>query len=134
MGTRGQVTGVPKNLFFVSNELHLCYHKSMDSLFGSGLRTDVLVAIARLGETYAAELARLWDRRPLEIQRAVASLERAGVVTTRLLGRTRIVELNPRLPEYDELYQLLLRMSERPRFSARWSRERRRPRAMGKPL
>lgn len=106
----------------------------MDSLFGSGLRTDVLVAIARLGETYAAELARLWDRRPLEIQRAVASLERAGVVTTRLLGRTRIVELNPRLPEYDELYQLLLRMSERPRFSARWSRERRRPRAMGKPL
>jgi len=51
----------------------------MDALFGSTNRTDILVAVARLGETYVAELGRLLALRPTEVGRALSSLERAGV-------------------------------------------------------
>ena len=104
-----------------------------DRLFGSGLRTDVLLSIARLGETYPAELAALLTRRPIEVQRAVASLERAGVVASRKRGNTRLVSLDPRFPAAKELLALLFRLSESPHYGDRWA-VRRRPRAIGKPL
>jgi len=104
-----------------------------DKLFGSSIRTDTLVTIGRLQRTYSSEIARLLGRRVVEIQRAVASLELAGVIVTNRLGNTRIVELNPTFPVRDELYALLLRMSELPIYVDRWSKIRRRPRAMGKP-
>jgi len=106
----------------------------MDKLFGSKLRTDVLVAINRLGTTYVSELARFLEKRPIEIQRALSSLERAGVVQTRRMGTVRIAEIDRRLPEYEELATLLLRISERPLYANRWKGIRRRPRAMGKAI
>ncbi len=105
----------------------------MDALFGSKTRTEVLVALASLGMTYPSELARLLGYRLIEVQRAIASLERSGVVVTRMMGRTRLVELNPRSWGYGELLALLLRMSEQPVYTDRFA-VRRRPRAMGKPL
>jgi DNA-binding transcriptional ArsR family regulator len=106
----------------------------MDSgLFGSQVRTDTLVAIGRLGETYALELATVLKRQPTEVRRAIVSLEDAGVVATRLRGRTRIITLNPRFPAKDELYALLLEMSEWPKYRGLWE-IRRRPRATGKRL
>ena len=105
-----------------------------DKLFGSANRTDSLVTIGRLQRTYVSEIARVLGRRVIEIQRAVASLEKAGVVVSNRMGNTRIVELNPTFPAKDELYALLLRMSEMPNYANRWSKIRRRPRAMGKPL
>jgi DNA-binding transcriptional ArsR family regulator len=105
-----------------------------DRLFGSANRTDSLVTIGRLQRTYVSEIARVLGRRVVEIQRAVASLEKAGVVVSNRMGNTRIVELNPTFPAKDELYALLLRMSEMSIYADRWSKIRRRPRAMGKPL
>jgi hypothetical protein len=104
----------------------------MDKLFGSQVRTDALVAIGRLGTTYMSELASIFARRPIEIQRAIASLEIAGVVQTRRMGTVRIVELNRRFPGYQPLADLLLAMSEEPLYAQRWKALRRRPRAMGK--
>ena len=106
----------------------------VDTLFGSAARTDTLVTIGRLERAYLSEIARILGRRVIEIQRAVASLEKAGVVVSNRLGNTRIVELNPTFWAKDELYALLLRMSEMPTYVNLWSRIRRRPRAMGKPL
>ena len=104
-----------------------------DRLFGSTSRTDTLVTIGRLQRTYVSEIARLLGRRVIEIQRAVASLEQAGVVVSNRVGNTRIVELNPMFPAKDELYALLLHMSEMPTYVHRWPKIRRRPRGMGKP-
>jgi DNA-binding transcriptional ArsR family regulator len=104
----------------------------MDLLFGSRVRTDALVAIGRLGQTYLSELARVLDRRPTEIIRAVSSLESAGVVATRRMGRTRVVQLEPRFWAAKQLYALLLRLSEMPRYRQRWAAVRGRPRAIGK--
>ena len=106
----------------------------MESIFGSKVRTDVLVALGRVGSSYVSELARTLGKRPVEVQRAVSSLERAGVVVTRLVGTVRMVELNRRFPEYSQLADLLLNMSERPLYADLWKNQRRRPRAMGQAL
>jgi len=106
----------------------------MDKLFGTQVRTDVLVAAGRLGTTYVSEIAKLLDRRPLEVQGAVASPVLAGVLQTRRFGTIRTVELNRRFPEYAVLVNLLLKMSERTIYAQRWKAFRRRPRAMGKAL
>ncbi len=105
-----------------------------DKLFGSAVRTDTLVTIGRLNRTYISEIARVLNRWVIEIQRAVASLEKAGVVVSNRMGNTRIVELNPTFPARNELYALLLLISEMPTYANRWPKIRRRPRAMGKPL
>jgi len=105
-----------------------------DRLFGSAARTETLVTIGRLQRTYPSEIARILSRRVIEIQRAVTSLEKAGVVVSNRVGTTRIVELNPTFWAKDELYSLLLRISENPMYADLWSTIRRRPRAMGKPL
>lgn len=106
----------------------------MDALFGSTNRTDVLVAVGRLGETYVAQLGRVLKLRPTEVVRALASLEQAGVVATKRLGNTRLVRLEPRYRAKDELYALLLCLSESPRYNGIWAQVRGRPRAIGKPL
>ncbi len=104
-----------------------------DRIFGSAARTDVLVTIGRLQRTYISEIARVLGRRVIEIQRAVSSLEQAGLVVSNRMGNTRIVELNPTFPARAELYALLLRVSETAFYANRWAKIRRRPRAMGKP-
>ncbi len=105
----------------------------MDTVFGSAIRTDTLVAVGRLNRSYAAEIARLLGYRVVEIRRAIISLERAGVIVTTPMGTTRLVELSPRFEARNELYALLLRLSELPRYKKRWN-VRRRPRAIGKAL
>lgn len=104
-----------------------------DQLFGSIVRTDTLIAIGRLERTYSSEIARVIGRRVIEVQRAVASLERAGIIVTNKAGNTRWTELNPCYWAKDDLYALLLRLSELPRYQGWWT-IRRRPRAIGKPL
>lgn len=73
------------------------------------------------------------ERRPVEIQRAIASLELAGAVVSRRRGTVRLISLDPRFPAAKELHALLLAMSESPHYERRWN-VRRRPRAIGKPL
>lgn len=90
------------------------------------------MAVGRLGSTYASELAKLLRRRPIEIQRALRSLEQAGLIVTRRIGTVRLAELNRRNPDYPELLALLLKLSERPLYRELWGRIGRRPRSMGK--
>ena len=106
----------------------------MDKLFGSKVRTDVLVALSRLDSTYLSELSRVVGRRPIEVQRALASLELSGAVQTRRVGNIRVAQLNRRFPEYEKLLDLLLKLGERPDYTEMWKSVRRRPRAIGKAL
>lgn len=106
----------------------------MDKLFGSKVRTDTLVVLARLGSAYVSEIARVIGRRPIEVQRALASLELSGAVQTRRMGTIRTAELNRRLPEYGKLLDLLLGIGSRPDYADKWKAVRRRPRAIGKTL
>jgi hypothetical protein len=112
----------------------ICYTQAVEYLtFGSAVRTDVLVAIGRLKRTYLSEVAQVLDLHNFEVQRAVASLEEAGLVVTARMGTIRVAELSPQYPARDQLYALLLKLSETPRYRRRWLL-RRRPRAIGKAL
>lgn len=104
-------------------------------LFGSPQRTDILVLLALLGDSYPTEIARLLDGPLRSAQRILEDLEDEGVVASRLLGRTRLVRLNPRFFAARELEVLLLRLGEGdPRLRRVAASRRARPRRGGKEL
>ena len=80
-------------------------------LFGTERRTEVLIAVRLLEETYARELARLLDAPLLSVQRIVDALEAEGILAIRSSGRERRITLNPRYFAVAELRELLLRLS-----------------------
>ena len=112
----------------------LCYHTLVDKIFGSRVRTEVLVALALIGPSYVYQLARVLGYKPTEVRRAVGSLEFSDLVRTRRFGTVRMVELNRRLPEFKALLTFLLLLGERPNYARKWKIARRRPRAIGKAL
>lgn len=76
-------------------------------IFGSVNRERVLVYLAARARGYAREIARFFDA-PLDpIQKALDSLERSGVLVSRVVGNTREYEFNPRYVLRNELRALL---------------------------
>ena len=105
------------------------------SPFGGQTRTQVLLALRLLEETYARELPRLLARPNNGVQMALRSLERDGLVAGRLAGRTRLVRLNPSYFARDELQRYLLKLGDADaELRDRVAQLRRRPRRAGKPL
>ena len=103
-------------------------------LFGSRNRTQVLVALRLLEESYPAELADLLEVRPFTVQEVLKSLEHEAVVVSRLMGRTRLVSLNPRYFAAEELGALLWKLGQQDvALQKRLAQRRRRPRQPGKP-
>lgn len=104
-------------------------------LFGSRRRTEVLVLLALLGESYPTELARLLQAPLYSIQTIVAALDREGVLATRVSGNSRRVSLDPRYFAYQDLRKLLLRLAEAETdLRSAAARRRSRPRRAGKPV
>jgi DNA-binding transcriptional ArsR family regulator len=109
----------------------------LEGLFGNATAEKVLFFLERYEEGYALGIARTFDDLPVSmVQRQLQRLEAAGVLASRLQGRTRVYEWNPRFAFREELRALLrkalqsLPASERERYFA----ARRRPRRAGKPL
>lgn len=109
--------------------------KTESSPFGSATRTRILVALRLLTESYPRELSRLLGVPLSSAQKALASLERDGLVAARALGRLRAYRLEPRYFAHRELSDLLLRLGEPDRdLRSRVAALRRRPRRAGKAL
>lgn len=103
--------------------------------FGSETRTRALLLLWLLGSSYARELARLLNRPLSVVQKALAALERDGLVAAQTLGRTRLYRINPRYFARTELEAFLSRLTDAdPDLSATAATVRRRPRMTGKPL
>lgn len=109
---------------------------AIPTLFGTTLRADVLTLVTGLGRSYPRELATLVGKPVSMVQRAVESLERAGVLRTRLIGRQREISLNPEYMAANELNALLRALVERdPRTQRQLAAaSRRRPRRTGKAM
>lgn len=104
------------------------------SPFGGRTRTRVLVALALLETSYPRELARLLDAPVSGVRKALAGLERDGLVAGRMVGRTREVRLNPVYFARTELAAYLGRLAEgEPELRRAAAGLRRRPRQAGKP-
>lgn len=104
-------------------------------LFGTRTRTDLLILIEMLGETHAAELARLSGVRLSTVQNALTSLEQTGAVVGVVEGRARRVRLNPRYFAAAELRTLLEKLGRSDvELLDKVAELRRRPRRAGKSL
>ena len=109
--------------------------KTLGSPFGSITRTRTLVSLSLLGSSFQRELARLLDAAPSVVQKALTSLERDGLISGRMVGRTRSYTMNPRYFARAEFGEYLKRLAEADLdLQARTAELRRRPRRAGKPL
>lgn len=82
------------------------------SPFGSRSRTRILVALRLLGSSYPRALARLLGTPIFAVRKALAGLERDGLVANRLVGRTRLYTLSPAYLAHRELAAFLWRLAE----------------------
>jgi len=104
-------------------------------VFGSALRTRVLVLIAALEETYPTEIARLLKAPRFSVQRIVDDLDRERLIATRSWGNERRVTLQPGSVGAKELQSYLLRLADGyPELRDITDSLRRRPRRKGKPV
>jgi DNA-binding transcriptional ArsR family regulator len=102
--------------------------------FGSRTRSQVLLSLRLLEESYARELARILGASLSGVQRGLASLERDALVSGRLVGRTRVYRLNPRGFARRELARYLDRLlDDETELRSHAAKLRRRPRRSGKP-
>jgi len=104
-------------------------------IFGSPVRDRILKLLVLIEDSYPRQLAERLDERLYTVQRAVGALQAAGIVTSRLVGTIRRVELNPTWYAASELRVLLRRMAQAdPGLCALAGSIRRRPRRARKAL
>jgi DNA-binding transcriptional ArsR family regulator len=104
------------------------------ALFGTTMRTGLLMLVAVLEETYPAELSKYLRSSIFNVQRTLDKIEDEGLVATRQRV-VRAVTLNPVYPAAKELRALLLRLAEGyPQYQQVKESRRLRPRRRGKPL
>ena len=104
-------------------------------LFGTKNRTNILLLLAIMEESHAAELSRLLGTSVSNVQKTLDSLEQVGVVAGVIKGRERRVLLSPRYFARQELRTLLDQMVlASPELIDRVGELRRRPRRAGKDL
>lgn len=104
-------------------------------LFGTANRTQVLLAVRLLEETWGAELAALLGLRISLVQTILNSFEAEGVLVSRLVGRSRIFSLSERYVAARELSALLWKLgSGDVLLQQKLAARRRRPRRAGKAL
>ena len=103
-------------------------------LFGTRMRTALLILVAVLEQTYPAEISRYLGSTIPAVQRTLDKLEDEGLIASRRLA-VRDVKLNPNYPAFRELRSFLLRLSEGyPQYRLVKESRRTRPRRRGKPL
>src|SRR5438046_3198910 len=99
------------------------------SPFGGQTRTRVLEVLSLLETSFPRELSRLLEAPISGVRQAIAALERDGLVSSRLVGRTRVVQLNPGYFARRELAAYLARLADaEPELRKRAQALRRRPR------
>lgn len=104
-------------------------------LFGTANRTQVLLAVRLLEETWGAELSLLLGLRISLVQTILNSFEAEGVLLSRLVGRSRVFSLNERYVAAAELSELLWKLgSGDVALQQKLAARRRRPRRAGKAL
>jgi DNA-binding transcriptional ArsR family regulator len=106
-----------------------------NALLGSKLRERILKLLVLIEPAYPRQIASLLDAHLISVQNAVTALQDLGVVASRLVGRTRLVELDRRWYAASELRALLERLADADRNIREIAATvRQRPRRPGKAL
>src|SRR5262245_4184074 len=96
----------------------------------------VLIYLLLRGSGYGKNIAEFYDVPTNPVQKQLARLEADGVIVSRLIGKVRNYELNPRYPFIEPLKQMLkAAVAAYPaELSSQLLVQRTRPRQAGKPL
>src|SRR3954468_3045685 len=105
-------------------------------LLGNETAEKVLLYLKNYGAGYPRAIALIFEIPVSQVQRQLERFEREGILVSRLIGRTREYEWNPRYLFLEELGQLLEKALRAlpDSTSRRYFRKRSRPRRQGKPL
>ena len=108
----------------------------LEAIVGSVAADRVLLYLQSYDQAYGREIATTFDMAQRQGQKQLLKLESGGVLVSRLAGRTRLYQWNPRNPLVEPLRALLgaaldsLPVAEQQRYF----RKRARPRRSGKAL
>jgi len=108
----------------------------LEAVFGSVAAEKVLLYLQAYDQAYGREIAAAFGAAQSQIQKQLLKLEAGGILVSRLVGRTRIYQWNPRNPLVEPLRALLMSAlrSLPPVEQRRYFRDRKRPRRSGKAL
>lgn len=110
----------------------------LESLFGNVVIEKVLFYLIVNGDCYASQLKEVFQMPLFSFQRALARLEKGGIIVSHRKGKTLLYQFNPRYPFLVELKSFLERAYDgfpediREKYYEPTSRKR--PRRQGKPL
>ena len=108
----------------------------LSGLFGNETAEKALLSIENDGSGYPSGIATSFGMAISQVQRQLERLEREAVLSSRLVGRTRVYEFNPRYLFRSELEALLKKaLKNLPvEILEKYFTKRMRPRRRGKPL
>ena len=109
---------------------------ALEALFGNRTAAGVLLFIANYGGGHANRIAKTYEISVNMVQKQLQRLEAGGILISRMIGRTRVFEFNPRNPTAGRVREFLItELDALPTsITAAYFRERQRPRRSGKPL
>lgn len=108
----------------------------LKAIVGSLTAEKVLLYLQNYEQAYGREIADTFGIAQSQVQKQLIKLEAGGVLVSRLIGRTRLYQWNPRNPLVPALRGLLgLALESLPTAEQqRYYRRRTRPRRSGKAL
>jgi len=110
----------------------------LESLFGNAVIEKILFYLVVNEECYPSQLKEVFQMPLFSFQRALARLEKGGVIVSQRKGKTLLYQFNPRYPFLKELKSFLERAYDgfpqdiRDKYYEQITRKR--PRRQGKPL
>jgi len=78
-------------------------NRVLEAILGNRSATQVLLFIQQHGEAHASLIAKTFGVSPTGIQRQLKRLEHNAVLTSRLVGRTRLYQFNDSEPTVEAL-------------------------------
>lgn len=108
----------------------------LEGLTGNETASKVLLYLESYGSGYPRAISETFEISLSQVQRQLERFEREGILASRLIGKTRVYEWNPRCFYLEDLKSILSKSLERLPESLleKYFRKRMRPRKKGKPL
>jgi predicted ArsR family transcriptional regulator len=110
--------------------------KVLETLFGNRTAAKLMLYLFHYGEVYPTGAAKDLGVAVNQVQRQLEKFEAAGVLISKLVGRTRVYKFNVKHPATEKLRELIEVFYESMSLKDREQmfRVRRRPRRRGKPV
>ncbi|MCM0606186.1 MAG: winged helix-turn-helix transcriptional regulator [Xanthomonadaceae bacterium] len=108
----------------------------LEGLFGNATVEKVLLYLENYESGYASAIASTFDVAVSQVQKQLERLELDGILSSRMIGKTREYQFNPRYRFLKALRTLLNEAVQAlpSDYQTKYFKQRQRPRRAGKPL